>query len=169
MGVSGSGKSTLAALLADSLGLSFLEADDFHSEANKARMRAGIPLSDDDREPWMNAVCKNLADMAARGDSCVLAHSALRRAHRDRLRRQGFRTLFLHLDGDRELIARRMAERSGHYMPARLLDSQFDDLEPTDDEPDVVPIDIAADAAEVTATASILVDEFNGGNHRQCN
>lgn len=168
MGVSGAGKSTLAKLLADSLGLNFLEADEFHSEANKARMRAGVPLEDSDRELWMNGLCNRLVELAARGGNYVLAHSALRRTHRERLRQLGFRTLFLHLDGDRELIARRMAARTDHYMPVSLLDSQIDSLEATGGESDIARIDVSGDPSEITAASSKLVDHFIAKRDERC-
>ena len=160
MGVSGVGKSTLAQLLAASFDLEFVEADDFHSAANKQRMAAGIPLDDADREPWMADTCAALSTMMQTGSGCVLAHSALQRAHRLRLRQLGFRTLFIHLDGDRELIGQRLGDREDHYMPASLLDSQLESLEDTNDEDDVVRIDVSADQAEISARSSKLIDQF---------
>lgn len=160
MGVSGSGKSTLGQLLADSFGIEFIEADDYHNEANKQRMAAGIPLTDEEREPWMNDLSAALRDVLSRNTSCVLAHSGLRKTHRDQIRQLGFRTLFLHLDGSRELIARRMGARRDHYMKAILLESQFDALDATDGEPDIVRIDINGDEAQVTDSMSRFVDSF---------
>ena len=160
MGVSGTGKSTLGRLLADSFDLAFADADDYHSESNKERMAAGIPLTDADREPWMNDLCKALKKTLQDDHSCVLAHSALRKSHRERLRQLGYRTLFLHLDGSRELIARRIGSRRNHYMGAELLDSQFDSLDATDGEDDVVKIDIEGDSAQVADHSSRLIDRF---------
>jgi gluconokinase len=160
MGVSGCGKSTLGQLLADSFYLDFVDADDYHSEANMRRMKAGIPLTDNDREPWMNDLCQALRENLDHGKNCVLAHSALRRTHRDRLRQIGFRTLFLHLVGTPEFIARRISGRSDHYMPVDLLDSQFDALEATDSENDIVKVDIESDAAQITDMSSRLVDSL---------
>jgi len=160
MGVSGSGKSTYGQLLADSFDIDFVEADNYHSQANKQRMAAGIPLTDKDREPWMSEVSRVLREKLNDDDSCVLAHSGLRKTHRDRLRQLGFRTIFLHLNGSRGLIARRMRERKDHFMHATMLDSQLDALDVTDDEPDVVKIDIDSDEAQVMDRISRLVDNF---------
>jgi gluconokinase len=128
MGVSGSGKSTVGGLLAERLGVPYAEADDFHSEANIAKMAAGHPLDDADRAPWLDAI----ADwIAARGDrGGVVSCSALRRRYRDRLRRADPDLFFVHLDGPPELIAARLAARMQHFMPAGLLGSQIEALEP---------------------------------------
>ena len=160
MGVSGSGKSTVAAGLAQQFGLEFIEADDYHSDENKARMKAGIALTDEQREPWINTLCLLLKDRRRNGIHCTLAYSGLRRAHRQRFRELGFRVLFLHLAGDRDLIAKRMNQRAGHYMPASLLDSQFAAMEPADSEPDLVTVDGTAPLPEVIESCRILVDDF---------
>jgi gluconokinase len=118
MGVSGSGKSTLAKRLAEQFDLPFFEADDFHSAENKAHMAAGKPLTDAMREPWIAHMCDTLKTT---GKSCVLAYSGLRRAHRQRFRELGFKTLFLHLHGEKALIAERMQARANHFMPSSLL------------------------------------------------
>jgi gluconokinase len=146
MGVSGSGKSTVGAALAQRLRVPFADADDFHPAANVAKMSAGIPLDDDDRWPWLDALGVWLARHDERGG--VLSCSALKVAYRDRLREHAPRTHFLHLDGPREVIARRQAGRPGHFMPAALLDSQFATLEPLrPDEPGlVVDVDQSVDA-----------------------
>ncbi len=130
MGVSGSGKSTVGRALAEALGVVFLEADDFHPPANIAKMRAGLPLDDDDRMPWLQA----LADaMRAQAGGFVLACSALKRKYRDVLRAACPQLRIVWLDGDRETLATRMAGREGHYMPETLLDSQLETLEPPAD------------------------------------
>lgn len=128
MGVSGSGKSTVGAALAHRLDVAFGDADDFHPPANIAKMTAGIPLDDDDRLPWLEAIGRWLAGHDERGG--VISCSALKVAYRDRLRAHAPRVAFVHLHGTREVIARRQASRPGHFMPASLLDSQFDTLEP---------------------------------------
>ncbi|TQV78183.1 gluconokinase [Exilibacterium tricleocarpae] len=159
MGVSGAGKSTSAQILAAKFELTLIEADDLHSLSNKQKMQAGAALTDADRAPWMQAVCRQLSTCAERGIGCVLAHSALRRAHREQLRSCGLRTLFLHLDAPRETIARRLREREHHYMNAELLDSQFEALQPTDGEADVVTL-TALDREALMAQASARVVDF---------
>ncbi|MEV1295828.1 gluconokinase [Pseudonocardia sp. NPDC049635] len=128
MGVSGSGKSTVGAALAQRLGVAFTDADGLHPAANVAKMSAGVPLTDDDRWPWLDAVGAELA--AHEHDGLVIACSALRQAYRDRIRVHAPRTTFLHLTGRREVLAARMAGRAGHFMPPALLTSQLDTLEP---------------------------------------
>lgn len=160
MGVSGSGKSTIAADLAQEFDLEFIEADDYHSDENKARMKAGIPLTDEMREPWIDTLCLLLKARCRNGINCTLAYSGLRRAHRQRFRELGFRTILLHLGGDRNLIAERMAQRASHYMPASLLDSQFAAMEPADSEPDLVTINGTAPLAEVIEACRNRVRDF---------
>jgi len=143
MGVSGSGKSTLARALAEALDWTFVDGDDLHGPQNRAHMAAGRPLTDAMREPWIDRMRGRLRSERSKGRNCVLAFSGLRSAHRQRFRELGFRTLFLHLTAGRDVIAQRMTDRAGHYMPVSLLDSQFADLQPVDREPDVV--DVSAD------------------------
>ena len=140
MGVSGSGKSTVGAALAQRLGVPFEDADDLHPAANIAKMSAGIPLDDDDRHPWLETIGEWLA--AHDGDGGVISCSALKRSYRDQLRAHAARAVFVHLHGTREVIARRQASRPGHFMPASLLDSQFDTLEPLADDEAGVVIDV---------------------------
>lgn len=151
MGVSGSGKTTVGALLAERLGVPYAEADDFHSPANVARMAAGHPLDDADRAPWLDAIAGWIT--ARHGSGGVISCSALRRRYRDRLRSDAPDLFFLHLDGPSELIAARLAARTGHFMPPGLLRSQFEALEPL--EPDeagaVVPLD--GDPEQITERA----------------
>lgn len=139
MGVSGCGKSTVAAGLAEHLERRFIEGDALHPEANRRKMAAGQPLDDSDRWPWLDRI---RAEMASARMPVVIACSALRRAYRDRLRRADRRpvlprpVIFLHLTAAREVIAQRMEQRAGHFMPVALLDSQFAALEPLEpDEP----------------------------------
>lgn len=131
MGVSGSGKSTVGEMLARRLDLAYADADDLHPPENVAKMEAGIPLTDEDRYPWLDIVADWLTDHAA--DGGIVTCSALKRRYRDRLREARPDLFFLHLDGSEELIAERMAKRSDHFMPGRLLRSQFEALEPLEE------------------------------------
>jgi carbohydrate kinase (thermoresistant glucokinase family) len=149
MGVTGSGKSTLGAALADRLGARFLEADDFHSPASVAKMASGVPLDDSDRWPWLAALRQAMRDE----ERVVVACSALRRPYRDALRRAGD-VRFLHLIADRADIAGRLDARTGHFMPAELVESQFETLEPpTADETDVTQIPGDVESASLLAAA----------------
>jgi gluconokinase len=141
MGVSGSGKTTVGAALAQRLRVPYADADDFHPPENVAKMSAGIPLDDSDRAPWLETIGAWLADHAASGG--VTSCSALRRRYRDVLRTGAPDQLFVHLDGTREVIARRVAGRPGHFMPVTLLDSQFATLEPLDDDENGLVLDLA--------------------------
>lgn len=132
MGVSGCGKSTVGEALAQDLGWPFLDADAFHPPANVAKMAAGTPLTDEDRWPWLDRIAEALREILARGGHAVLACSALRAVYRDRLARAGD-VRFVHLRGDLETIAARLAVRRHRYMPASLLASQFEALEPPAD------------------------------------
>lgn len=150
MGVSGSGKSTVGRMLAEALSLPFADADDFHPPANIAKMRAGTPLTDEDRWPWLDALGAWLAAQPAGG---VVACSALKRAYRDRLRAAlpGLRLLFLH--GDPALIAARQAARPGHFMPPALMASQFATLEPPAPEEGAVLLDVRDPPVALVARA----------------
>lgn len=147
MGVSGSGKSTVAAGLAARTGGAFLDADDLHPPANLAKMSAGVPLTDEDRMPWLGLVAAALAEAEQRGATVVVACSALRRAYRDVLRSAGADVFFVQLHGSPELLAARIGARADHFMPASLLGSQLALLEPleADEQGAVVSIDAPAD------------------------
>ncbi|CQD16977.1 shikimate kinase [Mycobacterium europaeum] len=144
MGVSGSGKSTVGTALAQRLRVPFVDADTLHPRANIAKMAAGEPLDDDDRFPWLDRVGEWLAAHRRGG---VVSCSALKRKYRDQLRGHCPRVEFLHLAGSPALISGRLAARTGHFMPAALLRSQFDALEP-----------LAADESGVTVDAGREVD-----------
>ncbi len=138
MGVSGSGKSTIGAALAARLGCQFLEGDAFHTPHSVAKMRAGQPLDDQDRWPWLDRVAASLQDAARIDGVAVAACSALKRIYRDRLSRMAsIPLLFVFLDTtDQDELSKRLAHRSGHYMPTSLITSQLDTLEkPQPDEP----------------------------------
>ena len=133
MGVSGSGKTTVGRILAERMHCEFADGDDFHPASNVARMRAGIPLQDADRQPWIEAIRQWMQSTHAAGRNAVLACSALREKHRDILLRAEPWVRWVHLQGSRELLAQRLAARVGHFMPATLLDTQIATLEPPDD------------------------------------
>jgi len=148
MGVSGSGKSTIADALAKGLGWRYEDGDKFHPASNVAKMRAGHPLTDEDRRPWLQAIADEIDRSCKRGERVVIACSALKRAYRDILvhRRNDVRIVFL--DGTEALIAGRLATRKGHFMPPGLLSSQFKTLEPpaVEERPLTVSIDATVEA-----------------------
>lgn len=128
-GVSGAGKSTVGRALADRIGAVLLDADDFHPDVNRQKMAAGVALTDADRDPWIDTLAAELARRSRDGDRVVLACSALRRHHRARLLDAAPDVALVHLDVGPEELARRLAGRAEHFMPADLLDSQLADLE----------------------------------------
>ena len=149
MGVAGSGKSTVGAALAATLGVRFVDGDALHPPANVAKMAAGTPLDDADRAPWLDAIATVLAS-----GPVVVACSALRRRYRDRLRAAAPELELVFLDGSRELLAHRLAERLHEFMPQSLLDSQLATLEiPAPDE-HAIRLDIALSVDELVATAT---------------
>ncbi|MEV5915284.1 gluconokinase [Streptomyces chartreusis] len=148
MGVAGTGKTTIGPLLAARLGVPYAEGDDFHPQANIAKMSAGIPLDDDDRWPWLDAIGTWAHERAGLGG--VVSCSALKRSYRDRLRAEAPGVVFVHLSGDRALIEDRMAHRQGHFMPTALLDSQFATLQPLQADEAGVAVDVAGSPEEIT-------------------
>lgn len=142
MGVSGSGKSTLARELSVAMNLPFLEGDAFHTPDAIAKMAAGTPLTDDDRWPWLDRLGRAInADVTAHGVA-VATCSALKRAYRDRLREAVSTPVkFVLLEGERDVLARRMSNRPGHYMPPSLLSSQLETLEQPDADEHVLTLD----------------------------
>jgi len=143
MGVSGAGKSTVAAAVAARAGAVFLDADDFHPPANTAKMAAGIPLTDDDRWPWLAAVGDEIARRTAAGERVVVACSALKRAYRDALRESDDDVCFALLDGPPDLLAERIGARADHFMPATLLGSQLVALERLQPDEPGFAVDVA--------------------------
>ena len=154
MGVSGSGKSTIAAALAERLSWTFEDGDRFHPESNVAKMRAGHPLTDEDRWPWLEAIADEIGRVCTAGGHVVIACSALKRVYRDVLLRGRDDVRFVFLDGSQSLIADRLARRKGHFMPPGLLDSQFQTLEPP--QADERPITVSIDAPVETIVDNIV-------------
>ena len=151
MGVSGCGKSHVGAALAAHLGCGWRDGDDLHPAANLAKMRAGQPLEDADRWPWLDRVAETLRAEAP----LVIGCSALRRTYRDRIRAgAGGPVAFVHLAGSKALIGARMAARQGHFMPPALLDSQFATLEPPAPEEGALALDVAATPEALVAAAA---------------
>jgi gluconokinase len=152
MGVSGSGKTTVGERLAADLKVDFIDGDALHSPEARAKMASGKPLDDEDRWPWLDRIGRALADRADHPKGLIVACSALKRVYRDRLRRAaGPQLRFLYLKGDEVLMCARVAGRKGHYMPASLVQSQFDALEEPRGEPDVatLPADVDLDKVAV--------------------
>lgn len=151
MGVSGCGKTTVGRGLAAAVGGRFVDADDLHTDAARAQMRAGTPLTDDDRAPWLIRVGQMLA---APPPPVIVACSALKRRYRDAVRAAaGDDVLFLHLAGPKKVIAARMALRRDHYMPVSLLDSQFAALEPPDPDETFATLDLRGSEGDLIAAA----------------
>jgi gluconokinase len=148
MGVSGCGKSTVGTRLAQRLGATFLDADDFHPPANVERMRQGIALTDAERAPWLDALA---ARLAAADESVVLACSALKRSYRDALRKGAPALTLVHLTGSPALLAERIGARPGHYMPPTLLPSQLATLEPPGADEHAITLDVAATTEALVA------------------
>ncbi|MBB4953583.1 gluconokinase [Agrobacterium vitis] len=150
MGVSGCGKSSVGAALAEKLGATYVDGDDLHPPENIAKMRAGQPLDDDDRWPWLAHVGKTLE---ARQGTAIIGCSALKRSYRDTIRAAVSEpVLFVHLAGSREVIAARMGKRSGHFMPGSLLESQFAALEPPQDDELALTVSIEQSLDDIIST-----------------
>jgi len=142
MGVCGSGKSTLGSALSQRIQATFIEGDDLHPQQNIAKMSNSIPLDDADRLPWLREITRRCSTELEH-NNVVITCSALKKSYRDLLREINGSVKFVHLQGDRDAIVRRMTARSDHFMPEALVSSQFDTLEPTQGEADVIEIDIA--------------------------
>ncbi|NBU88653.1 MAG: gluconokinase [Betaproteobacteria bacterium] len=164
MGVSGCGKTSVGHGLAARLGLPMIDGDDLHLPESIARMRAGQPLEDADRWPWLERIGKRLADSRV---GLVVACSALRRSYRDRIRQHAAGVRFLFLDGPFDMVAQRLAQRTGHYMPPSLLDSQFRTLErPDAQETDVFTLEIDRPVSELVDAAIEALPSFATALHK---
>ena len=150
MGVSGSGKTTVGRALAERLNAAFLDADNFHPAANVEKMRAGTPLTDQDRAPWLATLNRELRERSQRGERVVLACSALKLRYREAITAQLAHVDWIFLEGSFEVIAERMRARANHYMPEALLRSQFETLERPDN---AICISIELTAAEQVEAA----------------
>ena len=149
MGVAGSGKTTIGAALARRLGWRFIDADDYHPPENIAKMKAGIPLDDADRQPWLQAINRELRIFRHRSEDAVLACSALKQSYRERLAHGITHFAVVYLHGSFSLIDKRMKSRRHRYLPAALLESQFAALEPP---AAAITVDVMNDVAACVAT-----------------
>ncbi len=150
MGVCGTGKTTVGEALAERLGCPFLEGDTFHPPANVEKMRAGTPLDDDDRWPWLCDLGKAIADEGQKAPHVVAACSALKRVYRDCLRDQaGSNVLFVLLHAERDLLKTRLEERTHRYMPPSLLDSQLKTLEPPEPDEAALSLDVGLSCSDI--------------------
>lgn len=152
MGVAGSGKTTIGSKLADRLGYTFAEGDDFHSDVNRMAMRSGLPLNDDDRAPWLATIRQWMTDQAAFGLSTVVTCSALKRRYRDTLREARGNVIFAHISPPNDVTTERIEQRSGHYMPAELLQSQLMTLEPLMADEDGLTVSMVAAPETIAET-----------------
>ncbi|MGO7220499.1 gluconokinase [Rhizobium ruizarguesonis] len=154
MGVSGCGKSSVGEKLAEALHLAFVEGDALHPAANVEKMSKGIPLTDEDRMPWLDSIGEDMKASLEKSEGIIVSCSALKRIYRDRLRAAaGGNLFFVYLEGSRALLMKRMGERKGHFMPVSLLDSQLATLEVPTGEPGVVTLDIDDTIEGIAATA----------------
>jgi carbohydrate kinase (thermoresistant glucokinase family) len=153
MGVSGCGKSTVGRLLAARLGVHYVEGDELHPPDNVARMAAGVPLTDADRHGWLQEVAGQLANATSQARGVVVSCSALKRRYREQLRAAAPDLRFIHLQGTEALLRERLAARRGHYMPASLLQSQLDTLEPPAADEPALSLSIEAPPQQLAADA----------------
>jgi gluconokinase len=147
-GVAGAGKTTVGKLLAQDLGWQFYDADSFHSAANIEKMKNGIPLTDEDRQPWLERLAQQIKQFAATSENSILACSALKKRYRDRLR-VSEDVRFVFLGANRARIDEQLRRRRGHFLDRGLLDSQFEDLEEPKPEEDVCVVDVEDTARDV--------------------
>jgi gluconokinase len=149
MGVAGSGKTTVGEMLARRLGWPFHDADDLHPAANREKMSRGLPLTDDDRRPWLDAVRDLIEQYVATGDDAIVACSALKQSYRDRIIADAAVVKLVYLKGSFELIAARLATRHGHFFDPALLRSQFEALE---EPPTAIVENVSRDAEAIAGS-----------------
>lgn len=154
MGVSGTGKTTIGQLLAKNMRAKFIDGDDLHPRSNIVKMRAGAPLTDDDRKPWLERISDVIFSLEQKNEAGVIVCSALKKDYRDTLRSGSKQVQFLWLTADFDCILNRMQKRKGHFMPETLLRSQFATLEaPDSSEKDVVPVDVSYEIEQIVSHA----------------
>lgn len=151
MGVSGSGKSAVGSLLSKQLGIPFQDGDDLHPKSNVEKMSSGIPLTDEDRWPWLDLCAEELN----KPGGAIVACSALKRIYRDRIKSKAKDVIFLHLDGSSELLFERMNNRQGHFFKKEMLQSQLDTLEPLQSDENGFTIDVSGTEAEIVKQAAM--------------
>lgn len=159
MGVSGSGKSTVGKAIADHFRASFIDGDDLHPRANIIKMKSGIPLDDEDRNPWLERINDVFFSFENRHQSGVVVCSALKKKYRDMLREGNEGLIFVHLYGSKDLIRERMSRRQGHFMKEEMLNSQFAALEFPDSEADVINVDISGSPEEIVKQAVSQIEK----------
>lgn len=163
MGVAGCGKSTVVEVVRDQLGYTLAEGDDFHSKANIDKMADGIPLTDEDRWPWLELINKWMIARESLGESTVVSSSALKRSYREALSKN-LNVYFIHLDGSHELIEKRLKERKGHFMPPTLLPSQFATLEPLGQDENGEVISIEGSIDDMVQRAIKAIQKYEKAN-----
>jgi gluconokinase len=160
MGVSASGKTTVGQALANALNAKFIDGDDLHPKANIVKMASGMPLNDDDREPWLERINDAVFSIKHKQETGVIVCSALKKNYRDRIRTGNDNLCFVFLDGSEKVIAERIQQREGHFMKAGMIKSQFDALERPDNESDVITLTISASVAELVQQALKQIDDL---------
>ncbi|GEA12660.1 gluconokinase [Alteromonas sp. KUL49] len=161
IGPSGCGKTSLGQAIAHELNCNFIDADDVHSQEAKECMEAGIPLTEEQRAPWLNRLKDILRDSESEGNTTVLAVSCLKRAHRSLLRSSVSNSLFLFLDLPKDVLQQRLESRESHFFPPALLESQLNTLEKPGSEEDVVTLDGTLSVKALCTTSMEIIDEIN--------
>ena len=170
MGVAGCGKTSVGEMLAERLGWAFLEGDAFHPQANRDKMAAGTPLTDDDRRPWLDEIAAEMQRHAGRGENAVVTCSALKKSYRDRLRAGAgaggpdiAELRFVHLTGARAVLEERIGSRTGHFMPASMLDSQLATLQPPGPDEGAITVDIDQMLERIVGEVTEVLRRPGGG------